>query len=222
MNMMSCTNALRYTMRQQTGAALVAVLLLTMVLSAIGVLAINNTFHSMQLAGNYRLRTQAQDTSEAALTFLSVRAGDKQSTYMGILDASCENEAREGADRARLLERGCAQVWSNADFQSQSDNLTSLSGETGLFSESGNLSHESDPSQGIVDFDVIIRDPGQGPPPVGSDNSFCTRKIFMASRSSYGGPSVNADWDSPGRSASSMIGLEAWIGPIPCNGGGSN
>jgi len=220
--MRGCTNALRYTMRQQTGAALVAVLLLTMVLSAIGVLAINNTFRSMQLAGNYRLRTQAQDTSEAALTFLSVRAGDKQSTYMGILDASCENEAREGADRQRLIERGCAQVWSNADFQSQSSNLTGTSGETGLFSDGAELSHESDPSQGTVDFDVIIRDPGQGPPPVGSDNSFCTRKIFMASRSSYGDTNAVTDWDSPGSSANSMVGLEAWIGPIPCNGGGSN
>lgn len=213
--------ALRAAWAPRRGAALVAVLLLTMVLSGIGMMAMQNTFDSMLLSGNFRLRKQAQETADAALTLVSVRAGDRPINYLSRMKADVELNRRAGAD-IRLQERGGTAVLTSADF--------GAGAETGLFSDGdpAHASHESDQAMGNVQFRVILRDPSEGPPPTGNDGSFCTKKIFFGSSATHdalvqdAGQQSKSNWDRPARAANAMVGLEAWVGPIPCRGGGSN
>ena len=91
-----------------------------------------------------------------------------------------------------------------------------------------NASHERDASVGRVNWEVVMRDSVDGPPPLGNDGSFCSRKVYFGSRASYdalerdgANAQTTSNWRRPPRGASGMVGLEAWIGPVPCNGGGS-
>lgn len=210
------------------GAALVAVLLLTMVLSAIGVIAVQNTFNSLRLSGNYRLRRQAQETADAALSFESVFAGEYPSDRLGRLetDLNLKMGAAPVPDRVKLIERGGSLVMKQSDYASLG--LLSTGGEeSGLFNNASNASHDSDDGNGKVSFDVVIRDPAEGPPVEGSDGAFCKRRVYIGSRATYDdlertGTTQNTDnWKRPARAATGLLGMEAWIGPVPCNGAGT-
>ena len=217
------------TRQTERGAALVAVLLLTMILSALGALAMQNTFYSMQLSGNYRMRRQAAETADAALTFFSVRTGDKPINYLSRMSVEQRMEEAQGVALSNQLnDRGAMARFKASDFQT--GGITSpLTGETGFFSGTDltTRSHESDASLGAVSFEVVIRDPSNGPPPPGSDNAFCSKKVYIGSRATYdalervGAEVSDRNWTKPARAASSMVGLEAWVGPVPCQGGGS-
>ncbi len=76
------------TLARPKGAALIAVLLLSMVLSAVGIVAMQNTFSSLQLSGNYRMRTQAEETADSAMSFYSMRCGNQPVNCLGRLKAS--------------------------------------------------------------------------------------------------------------------------------------
>ncbi|MEC9442086.1 MAG: pilus assembly PilX N-terminal domain-containing protein [Myxococcota bacterium] len=215
---MRTTTALRRTMKKRQGAALVAVLLLTMVLSGIGLLAVQNTFNSMQLAGNHRLRRQALETANAGLLYVSAEVSANPGSYY-------KRMAKEPALDPDNFEFTKDYVQTNL--------LTTTGNSTGLFEDPNDpsvKSFEGDESLGTIDFDVLIRDSTDGPPPPGSQQNssygeaaFCTKQVFLASRSRYDALERNAglqtegNWDRPARAASSMVGMGAWMGPIPCN-----
>ena len=210
---MRTTTALRRTMKKRQGAALVAVLLLTMVLSGIGLLAVQNTFNSMQLAGNHRLRRQALETANA-----------------GLLYVSAEVSANPGSYYKRMAKEPALDP---DNFEFTKDYVQTNLLTTRLFEDPNDpsvKSFEGDESLGTIDFDVLIRDSTDGPPPPGSQQNssygeaaFCTKQVFLASRSRYDALERNAglqtegNWDRPARAASSMVGMGAWMGPIPCN-----
>ena len=211
MNDKTMIAALQRTMKKRQGAALVAVLLLTMVLSGLGLIAVQNTFNSMQLAGNHRLRRQAMETANAGLLYVGSDVSIKPQDYYGRMQKSPELEPNNFKFTKTFV---------------QTNLLQSSGNSTGLFEDPTDptiTSFENDESLGTVDFDVIIRDSSAGPPPPGSDpDKFCMKQIFVASRSRYDALERNAgletakNWDRPARAASAMVGMGAWMGPLPC------
>ena len=216
--------------RGERGAALIVVVLLTLALSAIAMTALRTATRSLDQTGSYKMGQQASEASRSALTFVGVRAGDRPSNYLGRMRAGAQ--VNYGASRsAEQVERGGVVTLTEADFQGGGGAavLGSAGSETGLFGSAANPSHESDPGLGRVGFEVILRDASEGPPPVGSDSSFCSKKLYMGARSSYDARArdatnieIESNWDRPPRSATSLQGLESWIGPVPCDGAGSN
>ena len=217
----------------ERGAALVAVLLLTMVLSTLGLIAMRNTVHSMQMSGSYRIRQQADLTSDSALTFVSARAGDKPAAYLGRMRATAEAAGQSEA----AYERGAFDIFGSEAYKgtdrTQGQIFDTSNPETGLFLDpaiNGLSSHESDGAFGTVSYRVVMRDMVEGPPPVGSSsNKFCSKKIFFASEARYearqlqvAGEGQNenfASWQRPSRSGQSLTGLEGWVGPVACGYG---
>lgn len=213
------TPQLTHLLRPQ-GAALIAVLLLTMVLSAVGIVAMQNTFNSLQLSGNYRLRSQALETADSAMVFFGeVRCGNRSTNCWGRLET------------ARTLSPGAdGNVESSEDLITQGVLTPAITGETGLFSGATTdlASHEADTSAGRASFEVVMRDPVDGPPVLGSDSSYCSKLVFLGSRATYDALEVDGanaqriqNWARPPRAASSMVGAETILDNLPCNGGGS-
>lgn len=212
------------------GAALLIALLLTLALTAIGIVAIDSTVQAMRNASNYRVRRQSQMASRAALGYVSNRIGNKAQVYWKNM------EAQERNQRAVVGQYMGGHMLVDPDtytFAGQPAN------ETGLFSsEDGLASHEA--GYAFSDFRVIVRDPIEGPPAV-ADNVFCYKKVMFASavtyitqgttctqqtdcitpgsfcnRESSNSPGVCVQWDSPGFSARSSNSAEALIGPVDC------
>ena len=233
--------------RHERGAALIAVLLLTMVLSAIGLVAMHSTINSMHLSSNFRLRRQAQETSSASANAVAIRAGDDPGAYFSRHKAQCEQNRRAGAgfgalSNQQLQEGACGLVIDEEDFRAglagadagwggggATIGLGGNSGTTGLFNITGVSSSEDNPSSGQSGFQVVMRDVVEGPPPAGSGaGTFCTKKVYFGSRSTIqrfeqnAGQHAASNWDRPAQAGSAVVGLEAWLGPVPCRGGGSN
>ncbi len=199
--------------RRPQGAALIAVLLLTLVLSAIGLMAMQNTFHSMNLAGNFRLRRQAMEASNAATVFVATRVGDRPNKYLGDLNASTAT-AYGQSTRRNDIRSGGATLFDKAAFGG-------ISGGGGLFEDPAipeSKSFESDDSVGTSDFSVIIRDRVQGPPSPGMPEGCTAKKLFVASRATYdntientAGTQDESNWDNPVRAGSGMVGMLGWV-----------
>lgn len=203
--------ALTRTLQKRQGAALIAVLLLTMVLSGIGVVAVQNTFNSMELAGNYRLRRQAQETASGSLVLVGTRVGDASDIFYRRLAANPDERAF---------------VFTGPSIQSEF--LNTSGNETGLFrdpTDPSTVSFEADQALGTIDFSVVMRDPVDAPPPPGSDefNGLCSKYVYMASRSSYDalertGANVQreSNWNRPARAAAGVVGMTVMIDLSQC------
>lgn len=218
-------------LRQQTGAALIAVMLLTMVLSAVGLVAMQNTFDSLRLTGTYRMSRQAFETANTVLDFSSVREGDRANALVNALSTSnrLDTNAAAATDRSRVIESGGSLNRGRDAYLAASILNDAGTGESGLFQGGGEFSNDSDQAMGNVDFDIIIRDPVNGPPPRGSEGSlFCSKLMFIGTRAVYNnlqldssGEQTTKNWERPPRNAAAMLGQESLLENVPCNGSGS-
>ena len=214
------------------GAALLLALLLTLALTAIGMVAIQTTISGMRNAGNYRMRRQAQMASQSALNYVSNRVGNKASVYW-----------RQLANQATLSpepDAAGSMIITPQLYQTDLSFKNAPPGETGMFSSDGApRSHESQLQ--ISDYQAIIRDPIEGPPAEGNDNNFCYKKVLFAAQTSYigrgkscavdtdcgpngscilglSGAGVCTEWGRPSNAAWSANAVEGLIGPIDCQG----
>jgi Tfp pilus assembly protein PilX len=219
--------------RHPRGAALMAALMMTLVLSGIGMVVMQSTMQSMRMSGNYKMRKQANAGAEAAVLYTSNLVGDQASTFWRGMESSTQTATNGGtfAANQEAIGRGGAMIVSNADqpnagvpvmkvFQSALAN-----GETGLFTNTAGAlgSFEQKTSNGNVlnsnTFRVVLRDPVEGPPAPGYSERFCFKKIYFASATQYG--ALNAleatDWTKPPLTvATARNGMEGFIGPIEC------
>lgn len=219
------------------GAALIAALMLSMVLSAVGVMALQSTMRSLNMSGNYRLRMQAQTASDSAVQFVSQRVGNKASVYWRFMAEKQRKDAlNTGAlgDARASIARGAYMVVDPNSFNTGANptlSAPSVSGETGLFSTTDDVSksHESGRTAQNAYFQVVLRDPIEGPSAPGSDGRFCFKKVtffsqyvygeFIRTNNSEGFESITSDsrdWARPAMSALGRNGLEGMIGPIEC------
>lgn len=231
--------------RHERGAALIAALMLSMVLSAIGVMSLQSTLRSLNQSGNYRMRRQAQVASDSAVQFVSQRVGNSAQVYWRFMQ---ETQRRDsfgvaGANARESIDRGAFMVVDAQTYQQTGNLLNAASGtrETGLFSrDAATVSHEAGLTTKNAFFQVMLRDPIEGPPAPGYSQDYCFKKLTFFSKYVYGdfrpdgvaaganstfenpvGQVANVvsdsnEWSRPTLSAMGRNGLESYIGPIEC------
>jgi hypothetical protein len=229
--------------RQPRGAALMAALLLSLVLSGVGIVVMQNTMLSMRMSGNYKMRKQASAAAEAAVLVTSNMVGNQASSFWRGMSTDQQNmltgnstqggmgTGAPGLDaRVTSLERGGAMILtSNPNLQAQNPNIAvpvftmmqqAAAGETGLFqNQTGAIrSHEQLTAGANNSFNVILRDPVEGPPASGFSQGFCFKKVYFASQALYGAQPEDANsWQiAPLATASGRNAVEGFIGPIEC------
>lgn len=211
---------------RRRGSALILTLLILLVLTALGMVALRDVGRSVQQSGAYRIRSQADTFSEAAVDYASVYAGnnadrlyeDMQLAQLGGLQDVQGDSTVSSSDRfesrtamARLgphivLEQDPGE-------KTQFGDLDTMSGtETGLVSGGDKNSFES--SEEDVEFSVVFRNPIDGPAIPGYDSNCRYKKITIASRGRVGKP--DRDWEGAGMVGEMRHGIEAFVGPINC------
>ncbi len=202
----------------ERGAALLISLLLTLVLAALGIVAIQTGVRGMNQAGNYRMRKQAQLASEGAVLYVSGRVGDRATSYWSEIQRNRDILRRTSPNVALNTEiDGYVTVGRFMDAQNnQVDTYAdTLDGEgTRLYSDQAMSSHEEQFDG--ASYRVILRDPIEGPPMAGSDGKFCYKKVMFVSEIVYGQPS--SEWIKPSQASRGSNSVEALIGPIECSG----
>lgn len=196
----------------ERGAALVAALMFVLVLTGLGLVAMQSTVRSLQVAGNFRMRKQAQAASDGGVMYVSTRAGARAAAYWQRIE-----RAGTGPDAALSARTDAVTLGGYAKLLPSDFNLNTNSGNaTGLFTSTAGVSHES--AVNGASFEAIVRDPVEGPPAPGYSGKFCFKKVFFASRVTYGTNELlnNDEWDRPVASAMGQTGVEGLIGPIEC------
>ncbi len=206
---------------RRRGSALILTMLILLVLSALGMMALRSVSQSVQQSGAYRVRTQADGMSEAAVEYASAQAGNDAKTFWSMMNSAQGNASREAidadsslADRKSLTRRGAfleltQRPGTGTDIETDFEHLDTTDTETGLLG-SGSFEAAEDHTQ----FSVIIRDPLDGPPAPGYGEQYCFKKVTIASRALVGQP--DRDWTGSGMMAESRHGMETFIGPIEC------
>jgi Tfp pilus assembly protein PilX len=220
--------------RHPRGAALMAALLMTLVLSGVGLVVMQSTMQSMKMSGNYKMRKQANAGAEAAVLYTSNMVGDQASTFWRGMESATQTATSNGGDfvaNQAIIGRGGAMIVSNADQPSATVPVMKVfqgavtNGETGLFTDTaGNArSFEQKTASGNATgnntFRVVLRDPVEGPPAPGYSGRFCFKKIYFASATQYGAlnGAEATDWTKPPLTiATARNGMEGFIGPIEC------
>lgn len=168
--------------------------------------------------------------SQAAVTYVSGRVGQKASVYWQEISLS-SGTPRPGEQGGYM--KITPQTYQNPEAFDQI-----LPGETGLFASNG-APHSHEAQYDLADYRVVIRDPIEGPPAVGN-SKFCFKKVLFASQVTYvatgtvcsdnagcatnsicNKPAPDADgvcitWGDPTNAAWAASGVEALIGPISC------
>lgn len=211
-------NMTRQWLADEQGSALILTMLVLLVLTGLGMLAMRNTRASLQQSGAYRVRAQATGLSEAATGYTAYMAGKDASGFWAMMRSpqlhefqkttstvtSRQAEARRGA-YLHLKQR-------SKDGDKVFPKVTASDEETGLLTDGANPSFER--REASSQFEVVLRDPMDGPPAAGYGENYCFKKITVVSRGLVGEPSH--DWSGSGMVADKRSAIETYIGPIEC------
>ncbi len=215
----SWTDGSRWLARRR-GSALVLTMLILLVLSGLGMVAMRDISRSLHQSGAYRVRTQADHFSEAAAEYATADASTDAASFWSMMESSNENNvsshASSTASQKAQEELGgyvlLTQQSGGSGSTDQFEALTSTADESGLLNDSGHASFEA--SEPSTQFAVIFRDPMDGPPAPGYGDKYCFKKVTIASRALVGQP--NRTWKGAGMMAEKRNGIETLIGPIEC------
>jgi hypothetical protein len=210
---------LRDWLGREQGSALILTMLILLVLTAVGMVALKDVARTVQQSGVYRVRTQSETFTEAVSEFVSKRAGDNAEGYWNKMETELQGNLRGGtiSDQDAASDRGAFMVLTQTDASSGDLSVLGSSGtETGLFYEDaqGKASFEQSPNEDTHDFRVILRDPMDGIPVPGYSSEFCFKKVTIATESTVG--QADPEWNKANMVANSQSGGEVLIGPIDC------
>lgn len=207
----------RTWLADQQGSALILTMLVLLVLTGLGMLAMRNTRASLQQSGAYRVRTQATGLAEAATGYTAYLAGKDASGFWAMMQSpqvttlsqladatSRQAEARRGAYLHLKQKAGTT--------DNIFPNVAASAEETGLLTDGSAPSFEK--RESASRFEVVLRDPMDGPPAAGYGENYCFKKVTVVSRGLIGEPS--ADWTGSGMVADKRTAVETYIGPIEC------
>jgi hypothetical protein len=205
-------------MSKPRGAALILAMLVMLVLSGLGLIALYSVTDSVWQSGSYRARTQANLFSDSVLTFALYRAGDRAPEELRKLAYETEKRfeaaGNDQAQRVAALQRGGYHISSSSGDGAGQTNLSNLF-EGGFFaadSAGGTTSFEKTPNSPSA-YRYIIRDPMEGPSVEGYSSNFCFKKVTLASQARIGDFDAN---DSRNVVALGSNLVESWIGPVNC------
>lgn len=206
---------IRLMLCKPRGAALILAMLVMLVLSGLGLIALYSVTDSVWQSGSYRARAQAQLFSDGVLTFALFRSGDQAPEELRKVSFQTEREFKLGDDAERFdsLRRGGYHISTTAGDNSTQTNLTALF-ENGFFAPdgTGTKSFEEAPGSPTA-YRYIIRDPMEGPSVEGYSRNFCFKKVSIASQARIGEFSQG---DSRSVVALGSNLAEAWLGPVDC------
>jgi hypothetical protein len=203
-------------LKMQRGSALILTMLILLVLSGLGMVALRSTTRGLQQSGAYRVRTQANTFSEAAAEYSGAMASKDAATFWGMMRSAHDNsmDGLSVADRQtahaigphiQLHQKSGTTAEQVSDFEGMNPTTTA----TGLFSadsfEEGETGSE---------FEVIFRDPLDGPPAPGYGENYCFKKVTITSRAVVG--TADRTWNGAGMMGEKRNSIETFIGPIEC------
>ena len=204
---------------RQRGSALILTMLILLVLTAVGMVALRDVARTVQQSGVHRVRTQSETFTGAVSEFVSKRAGDNAAGYWNKMESDFDEDLglATASDRDARNDMGAMMVLSQ-DTASSGDLgvLGNSTVETGLFYESSvdKASFEQSPNEDTHNFRVILRDPMDGIPVPGYSDQYCFKKVTIATETTVG--QGDPEWNKSNMIASSQSGSEVLIGPIDC------
>jgi hypothetical protein len=213
----------RKWLAQQQGSALILTMLVLLVLTGLGMLAMRDTRASLQQSGAYRVRAQATGLAEAASGYTAYLAGKDASGFWAMMQSPQVNSLSQLSNaNARQAE---ARRGAFIHFKQERLDLNSTTGTALVFpslnqstEETGLLTNGTQPSfearESASQFEVVLRDPMDGPPAAGYGENYCFKKVTVVSRGLVGEPSH--DWSGSGMVADKRTAIETYIGPIEC------
>lgn len=186
-------------------------LLVMLVLSGLGLVAMHSTSQGTSLAGMHRLQGQSKSMSDAVNQLGVMRSGrDAQALHVKM-----RNQAMDALDFGAMRRGGF--VLATTDYTGADEEVDLQTG-TGLFS-GGDFVETVDEEEVIYRY--IVRDPVMGPPVPGFDDSFCFIGVSIASWANLGRGDPSEDVDATARSVRPQaLGRnvsQAFIGPIECS-----
>lgn len=222
---------------QGRGSALILTVLLTLILSAMAIVAMRDVARSVHQSGVFRTRLQADLMSESALQVYAKRSGDKANSVLSALRKGTAGMSDDGttgiygqdmrnvgSGAATLKDQRIAQATEGGHVEISSttkgvreDFMTGTTGsESGLFLKPGDTTGaiHSFETQRDSEWRVIIRDPTDGIPAPGFSNRYCFKKVLIASDATVG---VNdGDWNTVNNIANRRHAFDALLGPVEC------
>lgn len=224
--MKTSTHRLTGWLARERGSALILTILILLVLSGLGMVALRNVASSVQQSGAYRVRAQADTFSEAAVDYASIYAGnsaerlyeDMQLAQAGRIndpdnDTSTNKTATAGvrASMGRVgphlvLHQRPGEKIQFGDLDTKSDTVTGL--------VSGGSANSFEHVEKGAEFSVVFRNPIDGPAIPGYDSECRYKKVTIASRGRVGKP--DKKWEGANMFGEKRHGIEVFIGPINC------
>lgn len=211
-------------MRRQHGSALILTMLILLVLTGLGMVAMHDVHRSVRQSGTYRVRTQAAGLSEAALNYTAFQTSESADKFWDMMNKPQSHAIGSTTDSTARLSNARRGAYIKMQQQAGASSGQAFPGlsdatETGLLTDGSHPSVESgfiSPSESIAKskFAVVIRDPIDGPPAPGYGDGWCYKKVLIASRAMVGEPS--ADWSGSGMVADKRNAIETYIGPVQC------
>lgn len=206
---------LQQWIRDEQGSALILTMLILLVLTAVGMVALRDVARTVQQSGVYRVRTQSKTFTEAASEFVAQRAGDNAAGYWNKMETSFKTDMGSASNRGARNDMGAMVTLNQNKGTGDFGFLTNTNGETGLFHEDGKgASFEQASNEDAHRFKTILRDPMDGIPVPGYSGQFCFKKVTIGTESTVG--QSDPDWNKSNMTANSQAGSEVLIGPIDC------
>lgn len=210
--------------KTEQGAALVLALLVMLVLSGLGLVALQSVTDTSSISGMHRLQVQAKSVSDAVNQVGVMRSGSRAASVHAVLQGEgleAEHDYEPGGldpdDDYGRLRRGGFIVFSNEDGPGEinlsgADGGPLLDGENFEAVEADFMDH---PSRTIT-YDYIVRDPVTGPRAAGFGDEFCFVVITVGSRSRLGGQELTGEERVRQAQALARNATRTMIGPIEC------
>ncbi len=221
----------RRTNNTERGAALVLALLIMLVLSGLGLVAMKATTDSTTMAGMQRLQTQTMALSDGINQLGTARSGRQASAYHaqmtsqagGVMGADIQ-DADERHSQDGFLRRGGYVLFSSdsGDVGNNSANFSMGAGAGGKVLDGEHFGAVASDDAYDTSYQYIVRDPVLGPRAPGFGDEYCFIRVTIGSRADIGTANFdddNADADARaqrnralGRNVSHSM-----IGPVECN-----
>ena len=190
----------------QQGAALIVAILVMLVLSAMGMVALRSANDSNWLSGAYRVQSQSTSYSDAVVQYGLMRSGQRADSLDQLLTERSRIDLEIGGTTGDVR-RGGYQVFSPEE---DPDN-----GIVTLYPDLGADGLVATPELD-VEYSYIVRDPMPGPSAPGYDDRYCFLAVSIGSEAimgSGGDTKQRRRLRSMGRHVS-----DSFIGPVECGG----
>ena len=216
-------------MRSQRGAALVVAILVMLVLSALGMVAVKAAIDGNWQSGSYRVKAQATSFSDSVNQLGLARAGTRADTVYDMMrrQANWESGQTSVIDDggteiveqigAAAFRRGGYQIWvPQEDPGDGKASLYALLGGNERFLEDGAIRGVESIERMGVDYRYIVRDPILGPPSPGFGDEYCFVRVTVASEAGIGRGVEEEERVLRRMRGVARNSADAFIGPIAC------